>query len=160
MYYFEFYSSITIIINNIRLRAVYWSKKIDTIRYKIIYLFEKFFRPYRSNTCIVKYMCTLPVYIFFAFFGCSWHASGFELEERNCLLPSNVIAWVSLLVEGFTTIHTNTIKMFNTTSGIVYPCSRIAINFIMKWLRYLKVISLETEVGITSRRNKWANMDP
>jgi hypothetical protein len=30
----------------------------------------------------------------------------------------------------------------------------------MKWLRYQRVTSLETEVGITSQRNKWANTDP
>jgi hypothetical protein len=30
----------------------------------------------------------------------------------------------------------------------------------MKWLRYQRVISLETQVGITSQINKWANMDP
>jgi hypothetical protein len=30
----------------------------------------------------------------------------------------------------------------------------------MKWLRYQRVISLETQVGITSQRNKWANTDP
>jgi hypothetical protein len=30
----------------------------------------------------------------------------------------------------------------------------------MKWLRYQRVISLETQVGITSQMNKWANTDP
>jgi hypothetical protein len=30
----------------------------------------------------------------------------------------------------------------------------------MTWLRYQRVISLETQVGITSRRNKWVNTDP
>jgi predicted phosphodiesterase len=30
----------------------------------------------------------------------------------------------------------------------------------MKWLRYQRVVSLETQVGITSQRNKWANTDP
>jgi hypothetical protein len=30
----------------------------------------------------------------------------------------------------------------------------------MKWSRYQRVISLETQVGITSQRNKWANTDP
>jgi hypothetical protein len=29
-----------------------------------------------------------------------------------------------------------------------------------KWLRYQRVISLETQVGITSQRIKWANTDP
>jgi hypothetical protein len=29
----------------------------------------------------------------------------------------------------------------------------------MKWLRYQRVMSLETHVGITSQRNKWANTD-
>jgi hypothetical protein len=29
-----------------------------------------------------------------------------------------------------------------------------------KWLRYQRVISLETRVGITNQRNKWANTDP
>jgi hypothetical protein len=29
----------------------------------------------------------------------------------------------------------------------------------MKWLRYQRVISLETQVGITSQSNKWANTD-
>jgi hypothetical protein len=32
--------------------------------------------------------------------------------------------------------------------------------FCMKWLRYQRVVSLETKVGITSQRNKWANTDP
>jgi hypothetical protein len=30
----------------------------------------------------------------------------------------------------------------------------------MKWLRYLRLISLVTQVGITSQRNIWANTDP
>jgi hypothetical protein len=30
----------------------------------------------------------------------------------------------------------------------------------MKWPRYQRVISLETQVGITSQRNKWANTGP
>jgi hypothetical protein len=30
----------------------------------------------------------------------------------------------------------------------------------MKWLGYQRVISLETQVKITSHRNKWANRDP
>jgi hypothetical protein len=30
----------------------------------------------------------------------------------------------------------------------------------MKWLKYKRVISLETQVGITSLRNKWANREP
>jgi hypothetical protein len=30
----------------------------------------------------------------------------------------------------------------------------------MKWLRYQTVISLQTQVGVTSQRNKWANMEP
>jgi hypothetical protein len=30
----------------------------------------------------------------------------------------------------------------------------------LKWLRYQRVISLETQVGVTSQINKWANMDP
>jgi hypothetical protein len=29
----------------------------------------------------------------------------------------------------------------------------------MKWLCYQRVISLQTQVGITSQRNKWAYMD-
>jgi hypothetical protein len=29
-----------------------------------------------------------------------------------------------------------------------------------KWLRYHSVISLETQVGITSQRNNWANTEP
>jgi hypothetical protein len=38
------------------------------------------------------------------------------------------------------------------------PGSRYAED--MKWLIYQRVISLETQVGITSQRNKWANTDP
>jgi hypothetical protein len=30
----------------------------------------------------------------------------------------------------------------------------------MKWLRYQRVISLETHVGVTSQIIKWANTDP
>jgi hypothetical protein len=30
----------------------------------------------------------------------------------------------------------------------------------MKWLRYQRVISIETQVGVTSQINKWANTDP
>jgi hypothetical protein len=30
----------------------------------------------------------------------------------------------------------------------------------MKWLRYQRGISLETQLGIISQRNKWANIDP
>jgi hypothetical protein len=30
----------------------------------------------------------------------------------------------------------------------------------MEWLRYQRVISLETQVGVTSQINKWANTDP
>jgi hypothetical protein len=30
----------------------------------------------------------------------------------------------------------------------------------MKWLRYLRVISLKIQVGNTNQRNKWANTDP
>jgi hypothetical protein len=30
----------------------------------------------------------------------------------------------------------------------------------MKWLIYQRVISLETQVGIKSQRNKWASTDP
>jgi hypothetical protein len=29
----------------------------------------------------------------------------------------------------------------------------------MKWLRFQRVISLETQVGTTRQRNKWANTD-
>jgi hypothetical protein len=31
---------------------------------------------------------------------------------------------------------------------------------LMKWLRYQRVISLKTQVGITNQRNKWANTYP
>jgi hypothetical protein len=38
-------------------------------------------------------------------------------------------------------------------------CTRIGIVW-MKWLGYQRVISLETQVEITSQRNKRANTDP
>jgi hypothetical protein len=34
------------------------------------------------------------------------------------------------------------------------------VKVLMKWLRYQRVISLETQVGVTSQINKWANTDP
>jgi hypothetical protein len=36
----------------------------------------------------------------------------------------------------------------------------VTLGFLDEWLRYQQVISLETQVGITSQRNKWANTDP
>jgi hypothetical protein len=36
----------------------------------------------------------------------------------------------------------------------------IVVSLELKWLRYQRVISLETQVGITNQRNIWANMDP
>jgi hypothetical protein len=43
-----------------------------------------------------------------------------------------------------------------------YECTTRKSDITMKWLRYQRVpvISLETQVGVTSQINKWANMDP
>jgi hypothetical protein len=50
--------------------------------------------------------------------------------------------------------------MHSLQSFLKFPKQTKAKRGFMKWLRYQRVISLETQVGITSQRNKWANTDP
>jgi hypothetical protein len=74
-------------------------------------------------------------------------------DAYTCYAPDPTIASVEVLV----TLCSLCICFLNC--DYVWHIVNFAI-FFMKWLRYQRVISLQTQVGSASQRNEWANTDP
>jgi hypothetical protein len=85
---------------------------------------------------------------------------GFNFAEKSSianiakLKPSWIFANLQYSNLKHARIMLTTKHLFNINSFNDNSC------MLMKWPRYRRVISLESQVGVTSQINKWANTDP
>jgi hypothetical protein len=63
---------------------------------------------------------------------------------------TNIVGW-PVCVGKLQSLASAAVELLHLQPG--FHCNK-------KWQRYHRVISLQTQVGITSQKNKWANTDP